>query len=178
MDDKKAKFVNYFNVHIKILHASRMAIGSFLRTGQTAKNLTFFKFVLCIRVAWEQQALRDFRSPGYRHGFGPVAALAWLFTRRRAASARARFCRWICKPLESFRVYRSARPLRNTRAGKALMSEADDKQTARRPEKASEQVRLAEALRDNLRRRKAQTRARTAAAEVEVKSQSKPPAET
>jgi hypothetical protein len=54
------------------------------------------------------------------------------------------------------------------------MSEADDKPNAPRPEKASEQVRLAEALRENLRRRKAQTRAR--AAEAKVNSQPKPPA--
>ena len=41
------------------------------------------------------------------------------------------------------------------------MSDTDDKEKTPRPEKASERARLAEALRENLRRRKVQTRART-----------------
>ncbi len=79
-----------------------------------------------------------------------------------------------CKPLESFWIYRFGRLLRNSRAGKALTSETDDQRTAPRPEKASERVRLAEALRENLRRRKAQTRARAVTAEAKVGSEPKP----
>jgi hypothetical protein len=50
----------------------------------------------------------------------------------------------------------------------------DKRQQAPRPEKVSERARLAEALRENLRRRKAQDRARTATAEAQTKSEPKP----
>jgi hypothetical protein len=42
-----------------------------------------------------------------------------------------------------------------------LVSDADDKAKPPRPEKVSERARLAEALRENLRRRKVQIRERT-----------------
>jgi hypothetical protein len=52
-----------------------------------------------------------------------------------------------------------------------MVSDADDKEKTPRPEKASERARLAEALRENLRRRKVQNRART---KSEAKAASKP----
>jgi len=56
------------------------------------------------------------------------------------------------------------------------MSEAENGQKAPRPEKAAERVRLAQALRENLRRRKVQSRER--AAEAKASSGPKPPADS
>lgn len=83
----------------------------------------------------------------------------------------------IGKPLESFPDLSFRETFAPQARGKASMNKADDQPQAPRPEKASERVRLAEALRDNLRRRKAQTRARAATAEATVNSGPKPPAE-
>jgi hypothetical protein len=60
--------------------------------------------------------------------------------------------------------------------GQGVDGELDTRQTGQRPEKLSERARLAEALRENLRRRKAQNRARAATSEARTASEPKPSA--
>jgi hypothetical protein len=57
-----------------------------------------------------------------------------------------------------------------------LNGEVEDRQPVARPEKVSERARLAEALRENLRRRKAQNHARAATAETQANAKLKPSA--